>query len=248
MESQYNKMLNIVPFIRQWVRVLRAKKCLKKYLKLRLHRRRVLRSYMCRTFNVHYIEYPLHTLIPYEELNSFLSEEVREKYRKIEFWKRHLDKEEQVAPPPTYYSGRYYTQCQIDEGAFVYSGRNVTCRHTGMDYCGLFGLGPRGHAYASCIGWCGSSHNEKCHNVERREAVMKIVLAIKRWIRNKTLRKKRRLPLQILHTELFDKYYHSVSASSGSNTRSSQSIQSGKKAIQVLFYKRFAILNIMDFL
>ena len=117
-----------------------------------------------------------------------------------------------------------------------------------MDYCGLFGLGPRGHAYASCIGWCGSSHNEKCHNVERREAVMKIVLAIKRWIRNKTLRKKRRLPLQILHTELFDKYYHSVSASSGSNTRSSQSIQSGKKAIQVLFYKRFAILNIMDFL
>jgi hypothetical protein len=246
MESQYNTFLNIVPFIRQWVRVLRAKKCLKKYLKLRLHRRRVLRSYMCRTFNVHYIEYPLHTLIPYEELNSFLSEEVRKKYRIIEFW-RHLDEEEQVVPsPPTYYSDRYFTQYQIDEGAFVYSGRSVTCRYTGMDYCGLFGLGPRGHAYASCIGWCGSRQDKKCYNVESREAVMKIVLAIKRWVRNKIMRKKRRLPLQILHKELFDKYSYSsyVRVSVGKSV--GQSV--GKTAIKVLFNKRFAISNIMQFL
>lgn len=244
MEFQYNKFLNIVPFIRQWVRVIRAKKCLKKYLKLKLYRRRVRESYICRAFNEHYIEHPLHTLIPYEELNSFLSEENREKYRRMDYFNRHwraMEEEEQVAqPPPTYYSGRYFTQCQIDEGAFVYSGRNVTCRYTGMDYCGLFGLGPRGHAYVSCIGWCGSNNDEKCINVERRESIMKIVIAIKKWVRNKTLRKKRRLPLQILHKELFDKYSYSSCAR--------VSDQSGKKAIQVLFYRRFAISNIMHFL
>lgn len=241
MEFQYNKFLNIVPFIRQWVRVIRAKKCLKKYLKLKLYRMRVRESYICCAFNDHYIEYPLHTLIPYEEKDNYLSKENREKYRRIGFW-REVEEEEQVArPPPTYYSGRYFTQCQIDEGAYVYSGRNITCRYTGMDYCGLFGLGPRGHAYVSCIGWCGSNNDKKCDRVERRESIMKIVIAIKRWVRNKALRKKRRLPLQILHKELFDKYSYSSCA------RVSD-IQSGKKAIRVLFYRRFAISNIMDFL
>lgn len=245
MESQYNKILNIVPFIRRWVRVIRAKKCLKKYLKVKLYRRRVRESYVCRAFNEHYIEYPLHTLIPYEELNSFLSEENREKYRRMDYFNRHWremedEEDEQVHSPPIYYSGRYFTQYQIDEGAFVCSGRNVTCRFKGMDYCGLFGLGPRGHAYASCIGWCGSNRNEKCNRVESRESIMKIVIAIKRWVRNKVLRKKRRIPLQILHKELFDK--HSYSSCAGSSG------QSGKKAIQVLFYRRFAISNIMHFL
>ena len=72
----------LLPLISRWVRVIRAKKCLKKYLKLRLYRRRVRESYICRVFNEHYIEHPLHTLIPYEEKDNYLSEELREKYRR----------------------------------------------------------------------------------------------------------------------------------------------------------------------
>uniref|UniRef100_A0A6C0HZW2 Uncharacterized protein n=1 Tax=viral metagenome TaxID=1070528 RepID=A0A6C0HZW2_9ZZZZ len=256
-ERNLHKARGFISILRQCMRRMRAKECLKKYflkyiykkrlkkyLKLQLDRKQVKSSYMCRAYDVHYIEHPLHTLIPYEEQNNYISKELRDKYRRG-FWSDLEEEQVQVAPPPTYYSGRYFTQDQIDDGAFVYSGRSVTCRYRGMDYCGLFGLGPRGHAYDSCIGWCGSRHdpeNEKCHNVEIREAIMTIVLVIKRWIRNKILRKKRRLPLQILHKELFDKYYHS------SYVEGTQSIKSGKNAIQVLFYSRFVKGHIMPYL
>lgn len=251
----------IIRFLKNWIRVfrvLKAKKCLRKYLKIRIYAKRVSRSQICNLFNIHYTEYPLHTLIPYEEIDNYLSEENREKYRRIEFWRKMGDEEEQVVClPPTYYSGRYFTQYQIDDGAFVYSGRNVTCRFKGMDYCGLFGLGPRGHAYHSCIGWCGSRHdpeNEKCYNVRDREAIMVIVLAIKRWIKKITYRKKRRIPIKRLYKELYDKYYHfkkiaTYTASTASTVSPIPTpLQNGKLAIQVLFNSRFAKSHIMQFL
>jgi hypothetical protein len=170
---------SIIVILRQFVRRIRAKLCLRKYLKLRLHIKRVERSYLCKVFNLHYIKHLLHTLIPYEESHNYISKDIREKYEPFNYWGRDLVDAE--CADPTYYSGRYYTQNQIDNGEFLYTGRSVTCRYKGMDYCGLFGCGTRGHAYHSCIGWCGSkSENEKCHNVKTREAVMTIVLAVKR--------------------------------------------------------------------
>ena len=233
---------SIISILRQFMRRRKAKSCLKKYLKLRLHRKRVERSDLCYVFNVHYIKNLLHTLIPYEELYNYISKNFREKYKSLKNCK-YL--ENHNTEKLLYCSDIYYTHGQIDCGDFLSNHRALSSRRPkNSEYCGLFGFGTRGHAYHSCIGWCGSRdnpENEKCHNVKTREAIMIIVLAVKRW-KNKILQKKRRLPLQNLHKALFDKYAHSSCADGA------QSIQSGKKAITVLFNRRFAEIHIMSFL
>jgi hypothetical protein len=122
----------------------KAKLCLKKYLILRLHRKRVARSNLCYMY-LHYIKY---TLIPCEEVDNYIS-------------KKFSNLEDNVAKKqlPAYYGDRYYTLNQIDCGDYIPSYQSLSSRMPSSSYyCGLFGYGTSGHAYHSCIGWCGSRY------------------------------------------------------------------------------------------
>lgn len=140
---------------------------IKKFIKKRIYRRRTANSHLCEVFDTHYIFHKLQFLIPIEEIYA------------------HPDY------PIPFYSGRYFSRMQINCQCHIFSLRNPTCRFRGQDYCKLFGYGDRGHGDYSCIGWCGSESPRKCYQVRKREAIIKIALAIKRWVKKRHFIKRR---------------------------------------------------------
>lgn len=192
-----NKIIEIFKPIKVVKRVMSIKHAtyiINKFLKQWIYKRRVKKSWMCQIFLKNCLLYPLHTLIPDTGIRSYFSAQEK----KDDFITRHgrwftlLYFSDTITIFDIDYSDRmiYFSKDQLNNGDFVYTGRQPTCRYVGQDYCKLFGLGHRGHANYGCIGWCGSIRPNICRSVLERESITLIVRILKRWIKIKANNKK----------------------------------------------------------